>query len=83
MPRGVNHRVIEIKNPKGEYFERAILFLREEEERTDGEIELLSGEYIKYLSSEKKKLSSFPKIRASVLLILGAVLGGAIIYLIK
>ncbi len=83
MPRGVNHRVIEVKGPKGEYFERAILFLRDGEDRSDGEIELLSGEYIKYLCSEKKRLNSFPKLRASVLMFLGALLGGVIIYFIK
>lgn len=83
MPRGINKRIIEIKNPKGEYFERAILFLRDDEDRSDGEIELLSGEYIKYLSSEKKKKKKFPIFYSVLFAALGAVFGGIIIYFLK
>lgn len=83
MPRGINKRVVEIKNPKSDYFERAILFLKNTEEKTDGEIELLSGEYIKYLSTERKRKHKISIVQALIFGFIGMIFGGIIIYLIK
>ncbi len=83
MLRGVNKRVVEIKNPKSDYFERAILFLKDNEDKTDGEIELLSGEYIKYLSTERRRKRRFSPLTALIFGFIGMIFGGIIIYLIK
>lgn len=48
MIRGINRRIIEIKGGKDSPFDRAILFLKNDEMKTEGEIALISGELIGY-----------------------------------
>ena len=83
MVRGVNKRIVEIKNTDSDYFERAILFLKDGETRSDGEIKLLSGEYIRYLTDGKGKRRGIRLLISGGIFLFGFSLGGLLIYLIK
>ena len=83
MVRGVNKRIVEIKNTDSDYFERAILFLKDGETRSDGEIKLLSGEYIRYLADGKGKRRGMSASVVGSFFLLGFSLGALLIYLIK
>lgn len=82
MLRGVNKRIIEIKNTDNDLFERAILFIKDSEKRSDGEIKMLSGEYIRYLSDGNKKRRS-NLLLSAVCFFSGFLMGGLLFYIIK
>ena len=83
MMRGVNKRIVEIKNTDSDYFERAILFLKDGETRSDGEIKLLSGEYIRYLADGKKGKKGISALLWEAFFAMGFIFGSLLIYLIK
>lgn len=83
MVRGVNKRIVEIKNTDSDYFERAILFLKDGETRSDGEIKLLSGEYIRYLADGKGKRKGVSFLIAGGIFLLGFLIGSLLVYIIK
>ena len=54
--KGVNKRVIEINNPDGEYFERAILFVKPEKNETPPEkLSQLAKRYVDNVDEKSTK----------------------------
>lgn len=85
LPRGVNRRVIEVKNTNNDYFEKAILFVRDEmSKKTDSQLKIMSLDFFDSLSLDKKmsKKLSHMKIVIAFLGVLSVSLLIALIYFI-
>lgn len=65
--KGVNKRVIEINNPDGEYFERAILFVKPEKNETPPEkLSQLAKSYVDNVDEKSTKRRWFVAAAISV-----------------
>lgn len=61
MIKGVNKLIIEINNTESDYFEKAILFLRENASDTENtEIQQNANRFLKNLTPTKKTKSNIP-----------------------
>lgn len=88
MIRGVNKKIIEIVDIQNDYFDKAILFVREEQKGKDtGVIKQKAGEYVGTISRMKppvrRLVSRWELLRMGTAGALGAVAALAVSMLVK
>ncbi|MGN0654710.1 MAG: hypothetical protein ACI4KD_07325 [Oscillospiraceae bacterium] len=82
MLKGVNKRVIEINNPDGEYFERAILFVKPEKSETPPEkLSQLAKSYVDNVDEKRPERKRIIIAVVSVLMISAVIATLALIIL--
>ncbi len=82
MLKGVNKRVIEINNPDGEYFERAILFVKPEKFETPPEkLSQLAKSYVDNVDEKRPERKRIIIAVVSVLMISAVIATLALIIL--
>lgn len=79
MLKGVNKKVVEVVDIENEYFEKAILFIKvENQERDERTIKQRAGDYISTIRYTPRRPFSFPKLMLWVLKFGSAAAAGAL-----